>query len=60
MSPGINPRNKSKGIREFFPRYSTLENVFPFPEFFEHQLKAEWTKPTANKQFPAFIFKKAV
>lgn len=33
------------------------EKVFPFLIFFKQQLKAEWAKPTANKQFPTFVRK---
>lgn len=51
MELDVNPKNKPKGNRELFPRYCTSEKVFLFPEFFKHQLKAEWAKPTANRQF---------
>lgn len=43
--------------KEFFLRYSASEKVFPFLEFFEIQLKAEWAKRTSNKQFPNFVKK---
>lgn len=38
-----------KGNEDFIPRSSSNEDVFHFPGFFEKQLKAEWTKPMANR-----------
>lgn len=52
-----NPRNKTKGSKEFLPTQSVSPKVFPFPEFFERQIKAEWQKPSANKQFPSLAKK---
>lgn len=53
--PGAKPKYKAKGSKECFPPYSTSEKKFPLLSFFERRLKAEWEKPTSNKQFPAFV-----
>lgn len=57
QAPGSNPKNQAEGDREFPPRFSAMEKVFPFPQFFKHQLKAEWAKPMANRQFSSTIKK---
>lgn len=31
--------------------------MFPFPIFFEHQLRTEWAKPAANLQSPTLVKK---
>lgn len=36
----------------------TFKRVFFSPHFFEYLLKAEWTKPMANCQFPHFVKKR--
>uniref|UniRef100_A0ACB8EQP2 Uncharacterized protein n=1 Tax=Sphaerodactylus townsendi TaxID=933632 RepID=A0ACB8EQP2_9SAUR len=45
------------GDQEFFPQDTPKEKGFPFPEYFESQLKAEWAKPTVNRQVPCFLKK---
>lgn len=51
------PRNKYWGSADYFPQDSSVEKVFPFPVFFEKQLKAEWADPTANRQCSGAIKK---
>lgn len=43
--PGTDPHNKHKQNKEFCPRFSLSEQVFPFLEFLDCQLKAECIKP---------------
>lgn len=53
----VNPKNIHQGNRESFPHGNKTEEMFPFPEYFEQQLKNEWVKPASNMQFSPF-FKK--
>lgn len=50
-------RNKTTGGGEFFPKGVLQDKVFPFPIFFQKQLKAEWSKPASNRQSPPTVKK---
>lgn len=50
-------RNKTTGGGEFFPKGVLQDKVFPFPIFFQKQLKAEWSKPASNRQSPPMVKK---
>uniref|UniRef100_A0ACB8G8A6 Uncharacterized protein n=1 Tax=Sphaerodactylus townsendi TaxID=933632 RepID=A0ACB8G8A6_9SAUR len=45
------------GNQKPFPGTPPTEEVFPFPEFFENQIMAEWEKPAANRRVPEFLKK---
>lgn len=56
----VNPKGSKQkpiGKVEFFPSLSPREQVFPFPAFFEKQLKAEWARSLANRRVPTFLKK---
>lgn len=50
-------KSRSRGDHEFFPPEELVESDFPFPDYFEQQLRVAWDRPTANKQFPGFVRK---
>lgn len=50
-------RHRAKGNQVYLPISKTREKVFPLPQYFERLLKAEWSKPMAERKFPGFLKK---
>lgn len=50
-------KNTLWGSRDYFQKRSSPEKVFPFPTFFEQQLRAEWESPPITRRPPATIRK---
>lgn len=49
--------NTKWGCRDYFPKRTSQEKVFPFPIFFEEQLRAEWENPAVSRHPPPSIRK---
>lgn len=56
-NPLIHPNNTLWGSRDYFPKKSSTEMVFPFPIFFKQQLKTEWETPAMTRRPPPSIRK---
>lgn len=44
------PGNTKWGNEDYFPKRLSTEKVFPFPIFFEEQLRAEWETPATTRR----------
>lgn len=51
------PKNTLWGSRDYFPIWSLVEKVFPFPIFFEQQLRTEWEAPATPRRSLASVRK---
>lgn len=49
------PNNTLWGSGDYFPKRKSSQKVFPFPIFFEEQLKNEWETPATRKCPPAVV-----
>lgn len=51
------PGNTKWGSKDYFPKRLSTEKVFPFPIFFEEQLRAEWETPATTRRPPPSVKK---
>lgn len=53
----VHPNNMLWGSGDYFPKRKTSQKVFPFPIFFEEQLRAAWETPATYRRPPPAIRK---